>query len=295
MFDNRINIGYINPNAPHWAGRFSSLENGEAQTASFDAVFLCLQHCNIVMVGRAGASKDALVSFVIQSTNLVRPIAYCLVAFGDGFNPKTKETIMSNLSVLSFKNHSIRTIENNGLLWAVASDVAKALDYKNPHQALASHVDLEDVQKLDTLTNGGKQKLTCINESGIYALTFGSTKPEAKEFKRWVTSEVLPSIRKNDNYGYINTRHGQHAPAGLFSGLDNGRYLLVATKGEVILRDIAGCNIVKADSVRKIQQDLRTLADANLAMQQRLSVLTGDASSKVLDAPLNIGIGWELC
>lgn len=95
----------------------------------------------------------------------------------------------------------IRTVAIDGEPWFVGKDVAEALGYSNARDALAKHVDLEDkgVAKCDTL--GGKQDLAIINESGLYALVFGSKLDSAKRFKRWVTSEVLPAIRKNGIYG----------------------------------------------------------------------------------------------
>ena len=83
-----------------------------------------------------------------------------------------------------------------GVPWFNANEVCSALGFGNPRQALKSHVDPEDVQILDILTDGGAQQSNHVNESGLYTLIFGSKKAEAKEFKRWVTSEVLPSIRK---------------------------------------------------------------------------------------------------
>ena len=107
----------------------------------------------------------------------------------------------SEVQVFSFEdnNVSIQTDEN-GQPWFNASDVCKALEFTNPRKAVADHVDAEDVTKRDTLTAGGVQRLNCVNESGVYALIMGSTKPEAKKFKRWVTHEVLPSIRKTGAY-----------------------------------------------------------------------------------------------
>lgn len=89
----------------------------------------------------------------------------------------------------------------NGEPWAYANEVAAALGYKNPRQAIVDHVDPEDkgVAKRDTL--GGNQDTTIINESGLYSLILGSKLPKAKEFKRWVTSEVLPTLRKTGSYG----------------------------------------------------------------------------------------------
>lgn len=82
----------------------------------------------------------------------------------------------------------------------VAADVCRVLGYKNIRDSVARHVDEEDVVKRDTLTNGGRQQMLCVNESGVYALIFGSKLPRAREFKRWVTSEVLPAIRRGGAY-----------------------------------------------------------------------------------------------
>ncbi|WP_374240656.1 Bro-N domain-containing protein [Zoogloea sp.] len=76
-----------------------------------------------------------------------------------------------------------------------------ALDFGNPRQALESHVDADDVQKLDTIDSLGRtQRANHVNESGLYALILGSTKDTAKRFKRWVTHDVLPTIRKTGGY-----------------------------------------------------------------------------------------------
>lgn len=95
---------------------------------------------------------------------------------------------------------SIRRVGINGEFWLVGKDVAQALGYSNPRKALADHVDEEDkgVTKCDTL--GGVQDITIINESGLYSLVLSSKLPTAKKFRRWVTSEVLPSIRKHGAY-----------------------------------------------------------------------------------------------
>lgn len=96
----------------------------------------------------------------------------------------------------------LRTVEISGEPWFVGKDVATALGYTNSRDAIATHVFADDkgVESIDTL--GGRQKMTIINESGLYALVFGSRLKIAKEFKHWVTSEVLPSIRKTG--GYVN-------------------------------------------------------------------------------------------
>lgn len=94
----------------------------------------------------------------------------------------------------------VRTIEIDNEPWSVGKDVAVALGYSNPRKAIADHVDEEDkgVTKRDTL--GGAQEMTIINESGLYSLILSSKLPTAKDFKHWVTSEVIPSIRKTGSY-----------------------------------------------------------------------------------------------
>ena len=97
----------------------------------------------------------------------------------------------------------IRTVEINGEPWLVGKDVAKALGYgkgKSLINAVAKHVDDEDKGVTELMTPGGMQKFVIINESGVYSLVFSSKLPGAKKFKRWVTSEVLPTIRKQGAY-----------------------------------------------------------------------------------------------
>lgn len=98
---------------------------------------------------------------------------------------------------------TVRAVEIQGEPWLVGKDVAESLGYTNPRKAIIDHVEPEDkgVTKCDTL--GGNQNLTVINESGLYSLVFGSKLPEAKKFKHRVTSEVLPSIRRDG--GYMHT------------------------------------------------------------------------------------------
>ena len=94
----------------------------------------------------------------------------------------------------------VRTLVRNGEPWLVGKDVAEALGYLNTRDALSKHVDSED--KSDVAIHDGSQNrnMTAINESGLYSLIMGSKLPNAKKFKHWVTSEVLPSLRKTGTY-----------------------------------------------------------------------------------------------
>ncbi len=107
----------------------------------------------------------------------------------------------NELQVFNFDGqYEVRVIEQAGEPWFVGKDVADILGYSNTRDALSKHVDDEDkgVAKCDTL--GGMQELTIINESGLYSLILSSKLLTAKRFKRWITSEVLPSIRRTGAY-----------------------------------------------------------------------------------------------
>ncbi len=95
---------------------------------------------------------------------------------------------------------SIRTMVIDNEPWFVGKDVAVALGYTNPSKALADHVDEEDKLNNESLLSLGQRGGWLINESGLYSLIFSSQLPSAKKFKRWMTSEVLPSIRKTGRY-----------------------------------------------------------------------------------------------
>lgn len=100
----------------------------------------------------------------------------------------------------SFENMAVRTLGTPEHPLFVALDVCSALGYAKARNAVAQHVDPEDLIKSDIDTNGGRQTINCVNESGLYALIFGSKLESAKRFKRWVTSEVLPAIRRTGRY-----------------------------------------------------------------------------------------------
>ncbi len=121
---------------------------------------------------------------------------------------------MNDLQVFNNpKFGEVRAVEINGDPWFVGKDVATALGYQNPQRAIRDHVDGEDKGVTDMVTPGGKQSISIINESGMYSLIFSSKLPKAKEFKRWVTSEVLPSIRKHG--GYLTPELAQQIAKGL--------------------------------------------------------------------------------
>lgn len=120
---------------------------------------------------------------------------------------------MSNLTVFNNEEFGeIRTVQINEDVWFVGKDIAQALGYENPQKAIRDHVDEEDkkmgernVTPSITDSMGREQYPMFINESGVYALVFGSKLESAKKFKHWITSEVLPQIRKTGSYGVAKT------------------------------------------------------------------------------------------
>ena len=112
---------------------------------------------------------------------------------------------MNHLKIWNYEASTVRTVEIEGKIYFVGKDVAGVLGYSNTRDALAKHVDVEDKATVAIHDGSQNRNTTVINESGVYALIFGSKLPTAKKFKHWVTSEVLPSIRKTGGYGIDTT------------------------------------------------------------------------------------------
>lgn len=183
---------------------------------------------------------------------------------------------MNDLQI--FKNAEfgeIRTVEVDNEVWFVGKDVAVALGYANARKAILDHVDENDkgVTKCDTL--GGVQELTVINESGVYALVFSSKLPKAKEFKKWVTSEVLPSIRKHG--GYI---------AGQETMTDDE---LLANAVLVAQRKIAERDRVIQQQEEKIEKMKPKAIFADAVSSSETSILIGDMAKLLRQNGVEIG------
>lgn len=111
-------------------------------------------------------------------------------------------TFMNSIELFNFEGNEVRTVIMNDDVWFVGKDVCNILGYSNPRKALSDHVFDDDKTNGVTIRDsmGREQNPTIINESGLYALIFGSRLDSAKRFKHWVTSEVLPSV---STYGCI--------------------------------------------------------------------------------------------
>lgn len=110
-------------------------------------------------------------------------------------------TATTAITPFNFNTHAVRVVIQDGLPWFIASDVCEVLGVKN-HRDSLQHLDDDEKGVVSNDTLGGKQQVSVVNESGLYALVLRSRKPEAKKFTKWVTSEVLPSIRKTGSYSY---------------------------------------------------------------------------------------------
>ena len=114
---------------------------------------------------------------------------------------------MNDLQIFSNPEFGqVRTVEIDGTPWLVGKDVAVALGYAKPTDAIRKHVDPEDKGISKTETPSGEQEMLIINESGLYSLILSSKMPKAKAFKHWVTGEVLPALRKNGVYETVKAQ-----------------------------------------------------------------------------------------
>lgn len=107
---------------------------------------------------------------------------------------------MNEVKLFNFENHEVRSLLLNDEPWFVGKDIAEILGYTATEKAIRTHIDGDDKGVTEMDTPGGKQKVVIINESGLYSLVLSSKLPSAKKFKRWVTSEVLPALRKTGQY-----------------------------------------------------------------------------------------------
>ena len=183
---------------------------------------------------------------------------------------------MNNISI--FKNEQfgeIRVINQNNEPWFIGKDVADLLGYKNSRDALNKHTDIDerDVAKCNTL--GGEQLQMIINESGLYSLILSSKLPQAKQFKRWVTGEVLPEIRKTG--GYIPSNENDSDEDIM------AKALLIAN------RKIQLKNNVIAEKERKLIEQQPKVVFADAVSASNTSILVGDLAKILKQNGIDVG------
>lgn len=177
-----------------------------------------------------------------------------------------------------FKNPefgAVRTVEINGEPWLVGKDVAEALGYSKARNAVSTHVDSDDALKQGVTDSLGRsQEMTFINESGLYSLVLSSKLPTAKKFKRWVTSEVLPAIRKTG--GYIPTE-------GMTDSEIMARALMIAQKSI----DEKDAQIER--QAQKIEADAPKVLFADSVAASKQSILVFDLAKILRQNGVQIG------
>ena len=188
---------------------------------------------------------------------------------------------MNDNKIQLFQNDEfgqIRAIIVNEEPWFVGKDVAIALGYgegKSLANAVAKHVDSEDRGVTKMVTPGGKQDMTVINESGLYSLVLSSKLPTAKKFKRWVTSEVLPTIRKH----------------GMYASVDTVEKMLADPDAAIrILNEIKAEREKRKEMESKIEQDKPNVEWADQCLESNTTLKIGDYA-KLIHRENDIEIG----
>lgn len=136
---------------------------------------------------------------------------------------------MQNLITFDFDGQAVRTIEKDGIQWWVAQDICRCLDIKNSRDALSrlNSDEKDDVGLTDTI--GRKQNTTCVNEPGLYRLILTSRKKVAEKFKRWITHDILPSIRETGEYRVEN-----YQPENVELNADTPTYLALIREARLL-------------------------------------------------------------
>lgn len=169
---------------------------------------------------------------------------------------------------------AIRTIEKDGEPWFVGKDVATALGYSDSFGSLKKHVDEEDKLVCQIDSAGQKRDITIINESGLYSLVLSSKLPTAKKFKRWVTNEVIPSIRKHGAYMTPETLEK------VLLSPDTLMQLAQNLKGEQEKRRVLET---------KIEQDKPKVLFADAVASAKTSILIGELAKLLKQNGVDIG------
>lgn len=182
---------------------------------------------------------------------------------------------------------SVRTVEVNGTPWLVGKDVATALGYKNPQRAIRDHVDAEDKGVSKTVTPSGEQEMLIINESGLYSLILSSKMPKAKAFKRWVTSEVLPAIRREGVYKSVKEKQHIEQLEATNTRL-NAAIAAVndAKKNLAVARENHDLYVERRNETKNLLADIRALHAKNCDKERHAAQVERDWQN-YLDAQIN--------
>lgn len=180
----------------------------------------------------------------------------------------------------------VRTVEIDGTPWLVGKDVATALGYKNPQKAIHDHVDAEDTTVNDLFTVNGTSA-ALINESGLYSLILSSKMPKAKAFKRWVTSEVLPAIRREGVYQSVKEKQHIEQLEATNTRL-NAAIAAVndAKKNLAVARENHDFYVERRNETKNLLADIRALHAKNCDKERHAAQVERDWQN-YLDAQIN--------
>lgn len=162
-------------------------------------------------------------------------------------NNVTVNTSTTNNQVFNFGDYQVRTVIKEGEPWFLAKDVADILDYSEA-SAMTRHLDDDDKESVKLTVRGQEQEFILVNESGLYSAILKSRKPEAKAFKKWVTSEVLPSIRKQGKYEVKPTVPQSYSQALL----EAGRLAAIVEQQELLVQQQKEALILAAPKVEYV-------------------------------------------
>ena len=177
---------------------------------------------------------------------------------------------MNKFEIFNYENKEIRTIMKDNEMWFVGKDVAEILGYARARKAILDHVDLDDKGVLKQSTLGGVQDVTIINESGLYSLILSSKLESAKKFKKWVTKEVLPTIRK----------HGMYATEELLNNPDFAIEVLTQLKQE---------RAEKEKYIKEIEEQKPKVIFADSVTASPTSILVGELAKILKQNGIDIG------
>ena len=214
---------------------------------------------------------------------------------------------MNNLQIFNSEEFGdIRTVQLNNEIYFVGKDVAIALGYTNPQKAVRDHVEEDDRGMNEMDTPSGRQNLAIINESGLYALIFGSKLESAKRFKHWVTSEVLPAIRKTGSYqkpmstvemmriqlGMIDDHEDRITDLEQNMTLDYGQQMTLGDAvGKVVIDALGG---KESNAYKEISK--KVFAECNRDLKHYFNVnARNNVPKRKFDEAVNYVKNWQPC
>lgn len=199
---------------------------------------------------------------------------------------------MNEVQVFNFEQSNVRTVVIDNEPYFVGKDVAEVLGYSNPQKAIRDHVDIDDKLTERIVLSGQNREVIVINESGVYSLIFGSKLDSAKRFKKWVTSEVLPNIRKNG--GYLTDSKIEEVLTNPDTIINLAKQLKEERNQKLMLQQQVAESRPKADYYDRIMKSKSLVAISQIAEDYGWSAQKMNAKLHDLGVQYKIGKQWLL-